>query len=585
MRLEIRRCVRLALSVSALLLVLCGQGLALPPGFTDLTLWSPEVTDHELFGHAVASRGAELVVGAPSFRSPIFATLPGRVYVMDLSGAARIVIENPTAAANDEFGAAVATVGAGIAVGAPSDDAVASDAGAAYLFDGDSGALLHTLLVPGSAQNSRCGRGVAALGADVLVLCDDGVHQFDGSSGAPVRHFTAPGCLGGRGLATIDGDVLSAGYDGTICRLDGSTGAVVQTYVDPEPLLGGGFGSSIGVDGDRIVVGGAAFSGVRESMYVFDATTGALLESIRGPAFGTIFNAGFGTSVAAAGGVLVGSGWNAARFHDAATYDFLDLWRPEDIGRDASRDTITRIFDTGFALWTDTRRPNVGRGSVTVLDRCGNGIHSPAEQCDDGNAASGDGCSSTCRLEACPTLTWPSTLACNSTGTPGKSTITLRKRALGPWAVNADRLVWKWKGQSSLAAFGDPTSTATYQLCFYDDLFGTPDLRFDIAIPASGSCDGQDCWSSAGTSGFAYRDPGRMPSGIETMKIKAKNGLAEITILGKGMRLGLPELDEDDAFPFGFGWAVVLVETSSGECWSAGSAESRNGMRRFSGRS
>ena len=38
MWLEIRRCVRAALSVSALLLVLCSQGLALPLGFTDLTL-------------------------------------------------------------------------------------------------------------------------------------------------------------------------------------------------------------------------------------------------------------------------------------------------------------------------------------------------------------------------------------------------------------------------------------------------------------------------------------------------------------------------------------------------------------------
>lgn len=241
MWLEIRRCVRSALSVSALLLVLRSQGLALPPGFTDLTLWSPDVTDHELFGQAVASRGSELVVGAPGFRSPLFAPLPGRVYVMALSGGARIVIENPTADANDEFGAAVATVGSNIAVGAPSDDAVASDAGAAYLFDGDSGALQHSFLVPGAEQSSRCGRGVAALGGDVLVLCTNGVHQFDGGSGAPVRHFTAPGCLGGRGLATIDGDVLSAGYDGVICRFDGATSAVGQTYADPEPSLGGAY--------------------------------------------------------------------------------------------------------------------------------------------------------------------------------------------------------------------------------------------------------------------------------------------------------------------------------------------------------
>lgn len=125
-------------------LLLLGRGaLALPPGFTDLTLWSPDVTSHEFFGRAVTSRGAELVVGAPGFRSPLFGTLPGRVYVMTLDGAARLVIENPTPEANDEFGAAVATAGPNIAVGAPSDDTVAGDAGAAYLFDGDGGGRRH----------------------------------------------------------------------------------------------------------------------------------------------------------------------------------------------------------------------------------------------------------------------------------------------------------------------------------------------------------------------------------------------------------------------------------------------------------
>jgi len=70
------------------------------------------------------------------------------------------------------------------------------------------------------------------------------------------------------------------------------------------------------------------------------------------------------------------------------------------------------------------------------------------------------------------------------------------------------------------------------------------------------------------------------------MKIRANNGVAEITISGKGMRLGLPGLvGENLGFPFGFGWAVVLVETASGECWSAGSADARHGQRVFSGRS
>lgn len=47
------------------------------------------------------------------------------------------------------------------------------------------------------------------------------------------------------------------------------------------------------------------------------------------------------------------------------------------------------------------------RGSLTMPAVCGNRIAEGVEQCDDGNATSGDGCNSTCRLEVgyfCPTV-------------------------------------------------------------------------------------------------------------------------------------------------------------------------------------
>ena len=240
-----------------------------------------------------------------------------------------------------------------------------------------------------------------------------------------------------------------------------------------EPFLGGAFGSSIGVDGDLVLVGGQSFSGVRESMYVFDGATGALLQTIRGPAFGTEFNAGFGTSVAAAGAVLAGSGWNSIRFYDRVSYAFLDDWRPDNLGRDSSRDTVTPVFDTGFALWTDA-----------------NLRHS--------------------RPPPRP-------------GDP-RSGLVRRPRMLAP----------------------------------------------------------------VGTSGFGYHDPDRTPSGIEGASIQEKDAGAgeDHRFSGTGLRLDLLELvGENDVFPFGFGWAVVLVESGSGQCWSAGSGISRNRRGKFTGRS
>lgn len=562
------------------LLIWSSVALALPPDFTSLQLQSPQPAPYEFFGRSVASLGNRLVVGAPGSSSPMFGALPGRVYVMGLDGIAALVIENPTPAVGDEFGASVAVAAGDIAVGAPFDDTAAMDAGATYLFDGGTGALLHTLPVPGSGTNSQCGRTIAALGGDVLVMCG-GVYRFDGGTGDPVQHFTAPGCLGGRGLATIGADVLSAGYNGTICRFDGTTGTVVQTYVDPEPGLGGSFGSSIGVDGNLVIVGGDFFSGARESAYVFDGTTGALLQTIRGPYFGSPYNAGFGTSVAAVGGVLVGSGWNSTRFYDATSYGFLGDWQVENPTHDGSRDTVTAVFGSSIALWTDTITPNVGYGSVTLFDRCGNGLRSPAEQCDDGNVASGDGCSATCRLELCPT-TFP--VACHSIDGGGSSTISMRKRTKGAWSQNADLFKWKWKGTSSLADFGDPTSGSTYQLCFYDDYFGTPDLQLDFAIPAGELCNGKPCWRATGGSGFAYADPDGTPSGIQAVTIRAKGNRAGIVVSGKGSRLALPTLaDPHDSFPFNFGWAAVLVESNSGECWAAASGSAKSRPSKYKG--
>src|SRR6185295_11832557 len=56
-------------------------------------------------------------------------------------------------------------------------------------------------------------------------------------------------------------------------------------------------------------------------------------------------------------------------------------------------------------------------GGVCRAIRCGDGLRIGAEQCDDGNGASGDGCSSTCLLES-PAETEADGWLCATAGQP-----------------------------------------------------------------------------------------------------------------------------------------------------------------------
>src|SRR5438552_18445069 len=76
---------------------------------------------------------------------------------------------DPTPDENDFFGSAMTLAGGNLLVGARFDDTAASDAGAAYLLDAATGAVLPTLLEPLPAAGDRFGAAVAAAGSGSLV--------------------------------------------------------------------------------------------------------------------------------------------------------------------------------------------------------------------------------------------------------------------------------------------------------------------------------------------------------------------------------------------------------------------------------
>jgi len=132
------------------------------------TFQSPAPAAGDLFGAAVALAGPRVVIGAPSAAGG--GSEAGAAYVFDrASGNLLATIPNPTPDRGDQFGSAVAIAGENVLVGAPFDDSAALDAGAAYLFDGATGALLQTFLNPAQGAFDHFGSAVAAGPSGLLV--------------------------------------------------------------------------------------------------------------------------------------------------------------------------------------------------------------------------------------------------------------------------------------------------------------------------------------------------------------------------------------------------------------------------------
>ncbi|MGH7595834.1 MAG: FG-GAP repeat protein, partial [bacterium] len=142
---------------------------------------------------------------------------------------------NPTPKLDDRFGNAVAAVGNKILVGASQDDTLASNSGAAYLFDAASSTPLLAIISPNPATDALFGAAVAAFGDDLLI-------------GAPGAN--------------------------KVYLFDGDTGGLLATFSNPEATANE-FGFAIAVAGSNVLIGAPAFAvGAANNVgraYLFDA--------------------------------------------------------------------------------------------------------------------------------------------------------------------------------------------------------------------------------------------------------------------------------------------------------------------------
>jgi fibro-slime domain-containing protein len=194
-------------------------------------------------------------------------------------------------------------------------------------------------------------------------------------------------------------------------------------------------------------------------------------------------------------------------------------------GLDAGSNTGLTI-DGGVLL---TPGPCVG-ASCTVI-RCGDGVVSLGEQCDDGNAASGDGCSSTCQLEAnytCPTPNAPCVATpCGDGRIQGAETCDDGNATSGDGCSSTCQVEAGWQCPTA-------GSKCIAKLCG------------DGILAGNEQCDDGNGTSGDGCSATCQIEPGYAC----TLRATAPNSVCHKTTCGDGVKEGSEQCDDGNLTPY-----------------------------------
>jgi cysteine-rich repeat protein len=218
---------------------------------------------------------------------------------------------------------------------------------------------------------------------------------------------------------------------------------------------------------------------------------------------------------------------------------------------------------TGYCCWASCTAVPEGNACddgvvCTWGDHCTAGVcaGSPVADgspCDDGSLCTVDGCES----GACVGVPEPAAV-CKAPTLPFKSQLTMKNKL----PDQADQVVWKWtKGAATtLADFGLPYVSDSYELCVYD---ATPSVLFHGHFPAAGTCAGLACWKTLPGKGYLYKDKDRTPDGMEKLQLVAgAAGSAKISLKGKAERLEMPTLGA-------LSLPLTVQFRGGGQCWGA----------------
>lgn len=280
-----------------------------------------------LFGSDVAISGNLLLIGAAGV--PDGGTRGGQAYLFDASNPSNpdpsIVISNPNASSEDRFGSSVDIDGDYLVVSAPSNG---TSVGEVHLFD-TAGNYILSFVDPSPVNLDNFGSDVAIQGNLVVI-----------------------GARGDDTTALNGGQAYLYSFDET-----SGTSQLLHTFDDPAPIQAGFFGFSVAIDGNQVVIGASARDASGNEggrTYVFDATTGNLIQTLEDPTPSSFGRDDMGASVSIDGNTIaVGAPGDATQGSDVGqVYVFqaskgsfiatLDLTSTVDFGVDGG----------GFSLQT-----------------------------------------------------------------------------------------------------------------------------------------------------------------------------------------------------------------------------------------
>jgi hypothetical protein len=280
------------------------------------------------FGSSVAIDGVQVVIGATNDRISLGAPSTGSAYLLSTILGSQLRRFDPSdGATGDHFGTSVAMNGNVIAVGSPDNE---SNKGAVYIFDRTTGAQITKLVSADWFVGDQAGSSIAidgdlmVVGAPRSIVDPPNISEiasiYDLSTMSQVLTFLSASNAAGSGFGSavdISGNLVVIGAPladdhgtdaGAAYVFDAATGLFLRELLPSSTfnLNNSQFGSSVAIDGNRVIVGAPTMISGKGEAFIFDLTTGDQLAELK--ASDPFFNDNFGKSVAMNNfGTLVGA--------------------------------------------------------------------------------------------------------------------------------------------------------------------------------------------------------------------------------------------------------------------------------------